>query len=140
MVVDLADDVLLVLTRDAQGRENAIGVDKLYEAVFGVPPRDKINSTRVIRGAITALRRRGVPVCSCSLGYYLAETAEELEEACAFLRRRALHSLVLEARIRKVNLEELLGQLRLKLEEEMAEDERQKTGDRNLGRPSPVTG
>lgn len=58
-VAFLPDDVLVVLTRDAQGKENALGVEKLYEAVFGVPPRDKINTTRVIREAITALRGRG---------------------------------------------------------------------------------
>ena len=118
-VAFLPDDVLVVLTRDAQGKENALGVEKLYEAVFGVPPRDKINTTRVIREAITALRRRGVPVCSCFWGYYLPKDADELEESCRLLRRRALHSLVMEAKIRKVNLEELLGQLRLNLEEEM---------------------
>jgi hypothetical protein len=43
----------------------------------------------------------------------MAQTADELRECCAFLRRRAMHSLVIEARLMKLSLPELLWQLSL---------------------------
>ena len=41
------------------------------------------------------------------------QTAEELESCCAFLRARAMHSLMIEARLRRLPLPDLLGQLKL---------------------------
>ena len=69
---------------------------------------------REIRHAISALREEGIAVCGHPReGYYIAATAEELEATCAFLRDRAMHSLLLESRLRKLPLRELLGQIRL---------------------------
>lgn len=70
---------------------------------------------RTLRQHITDLRREdGVAVCGHpSTGYYIAGTAQDLERTCAFLRARAMHSLTLEARLRKIPLPELLGQLTL---------------------------
>jgi hypothetical protein len=47
-------------------------------------------------------------------GYFIASNREELEETCQFLRSRAMHSLVLEAKLRGLPLADLVGQLRLK--------------------------
>jgi biotin operon repressor len=70
---------------------------------------------RQVRKFITDLRQDGVAVCGTPThGYYIAGTAEELEETCQFLRRRALHSLTLESRLRKVPLADLVGQLHLR--------------------------
>jgi hypothetical protein len=72
---------------------------------------------REIRKAVTELRESGAPVCGKPrTGYFQARTAEELEDSCAFLRRRAVHSIKLEAGMRKVHMAELIGQLRLDLE------------------------
>lgn len=72
-------------------------------------------STRELRFAISDLRMEGVAVCGRpKTGYFIAATPEELEATCAFLRNRAMHSLVLESKLRHVPLPELLGQLRLK--------------------------
>ena len=69
---------------------------------------------RQVRHQITDLREDGIAVCGTPQhGYYIAETAEELQATCDFLRGRALHSLMLESRLRKVSLNELLGQMRL---------------------------
>ena len=46
-------------------------------------------------------------------GYYIAETAEELEATIDFLKGRALCSLQLASRMSKVPLPDLLGQLHL---------------------------
>jgi hypothetical protein len=70
---------------------------------------------RHIRTLVTELRMDGIAVCGHpKTGYFIAATADELEATCKFLRSRAMHSLVLEARLRHVPLPELIGQLRLK--------------------------
>ncbi len=70
---------------------------------------------RRVRKLVSALRLEGRAICGTPEdGYYIAATPEELEETCAFLRARALHSLTLESKLRHVPLPELIGQLRLK--------------------------
>jgi biotin operon repressor len=72
-------------------------------------------SAREVRKYVSELREQGTPICGRpATGYYIAETAQELEDTCAFLRGRAMHSLTLEARLRKITLPDLLGQLHLK--------------------------
>ena len=56
----------------------------------------------------------GIAICAHpSTGYYIASTAQELLGCCAFLEARAMHSLTLLSRMRKVSLPDLLGQLHL---------------------------
>lgn len=72
-------------------------------------------SMRDVRHAISELRMEGIAICGHPhTGYFIAANPAELEETCAFLRDRALHSLTLESKLRHVPLPELLGQLRLK--------------------------
>lgn len=69
---------------------------------------------RQVRSLISEARESGHAICGHPRdGYYIAATAEELEETCQFLRNRAMHSLTLESRLRKTPLVELLGQLNL---------------------------
>ena len=69
---------------------------------------------RRLRICISELREDGIAVCGLPRrGYFIAENDEELEETCRFLRSRAMHSLALESKLRKIPLPELLGQLRL---------------------------
>lgn len=71
---------------------------------------------RAVRDLITSARLEGHPICGTPAhGYYIAVEAAELEQTCQFLRSRAMHSLVLESRLRKVPLAVLLGQLPLAL-------------------------
>jgi hypothetical protein len=72
---------------------------------------------RRLRLLVSELREEGVAICGHpGTGYYIALSAEELEESCKFLHARALHSLHLESRLRKIPLPELVGQLRLETE------------------------
>lgn len=69
---------------------------------------------RLIRASVSRLRNDGIAVCATPReGYYLAATEEELARSCEFLRARALHSLTLESRLRKIPLPDLIGQLKL---------------------------
>lgn len=94
------------LTTSHKGRNCGIKVEALARKV-GVSERD-------VRQAVSDLREDGLAIAATpATGYYLAEMASELDECCQFLRRRALHSLRLESRLRKVALPDLLGQIQL---------------------------
>ncbi len=70
---------------------------------------------RHIRKLVTAARTDGIAICGRpSSGYFIAANAQELEDTCRFLRSRAMRSLQLEAKLRRVPLEDLIGQMRLR--------------------------
>lgn len=107
------DKVLAVLSRHV-GQENGVNIVRLVAEVTGELLPDPALERRV-RALVSELRGDGIAVCAHpSRGYFIAETPEELETCCVFLRSRAMHSLVLESRLRKISLGELLGQMRLK--------------------------
>src|SRR5688572_20112073 len=95
-----------VLLQAHIGRERGITAAAIA-AVLGCPER-------TVRELVTELRSDGRAVCGHPAdGYFMAATREELEETCAFLRARAMHSLVLEAKLRRMPLADLVGQLHL---------------------------
>jgi predicted DNA-binding transcriptional regulator YafY len=88
------------------GQANGIGADELSLRLRVSP--------RVLRRQISWCRDQGISICGHpSTGYYMPETAEELEASCAFLHARAMHSLNLLARMRRVAMPTLMGQLLL---------------------------
>lgn len=99
------DRVLEVLQRH-QGTHNGIrGAD--IAQIADVPERR-------VRTLVSELREDGFAICAHpESGYFIAETGAELEGCCQFLRSRAMHSLTLEARLRKITLPDLIGQLHL---------------------------
>ena len=97
--------VLAALARHV-GRAQGVAAHPLAE-IIGI-------TERRLRACISLLREEGVAVCGHPRsGYFIAATADELDESCRFLRSRALHSLVLEARLRKIPFADLVGQLHL---------------------------
>jgi hypothetical protein len=71
-------------------------------------------SPRKLRKLISLAREDGVAICGLpSTGYFVPETAEELQQSCQFLEHRAMHSLRKLSRMRKLALPVLLGQLML---------------------------
>lgn len=88
------------------GRNNGVTAEALARELGCLP--------RQVRTLVSELRLDGVAVCGKpQTGYYIAANAEELEETCQFLRTRAMHSLKLESNLRRMPLEDLVGQLRL---------------------------
>lgn len=100
------DDLLVILERH---RGRAAGVTaELLAQLLGC-------STRIVRKLVTELREDSIAVCGHpESGYFIAETPEDIEDTCRFLRSRAMHSLVLEAKLRGLPFADLVGQLRLK--------------------------
>lgn len=89
-----------------QGAERGVSAEYLAKLLDTDP--------RVVRGLVTELREDGVPVCGHpKSGYFIALTSDELEQTVQFLRARAMKSLHLEARLRRISLPDLLGQLKL---------------------------
>lgn len=100
-----ANQLLNVLSQH-QGRSNGVSAGDLA-ARTGL-------SQRQLRKRISALRDEGIAICGKpGTGYFIPVTPEELQESCAFLEHRALHSLRLLSRMKKVSLPDLLGQLKL---------------------------
>ncbi len=89
------------------GANNGVTAEQLGKAL-GI-------NKRTVRTHVTELRLEGIAVCGHpTTGYYIAATDADIEATCSFLRSRAMHSLTLESRLRRVTLPELLGQMRLK--------------------------
>jgi hypothetical protein len=105
-------DFLMILT-EYRGRENAIDGNALALRA-GIEDRDP---RRIVRKVVSKLRRdHGVAICSNSMepsGYYLAATADELDDAAASLIGRGLKILSAAARMKKKTLAEFMGQLKL---------------------------
>lgn len=89
------------------GKDLAISGEDLAKAIG--------TNTREIRHMTDEAIKQGIALCSHPAhGYWIALNAEELEFTCQFHRSRALHELQKEARLRRVPLPDLLGQLHLR--------------------------
>jgi hypothetical protein len=63
---------------------------------------------------VTECRKDGLAICAHpSSGYFMARTQEEIEETTAFLKNRALTSLVLVAMLEKRAMADVLGQVHI---------------------------
>lgn len=99
---------LLVNSLAAQNMGKANGIkSELLAQRLGIDPR-------ALRSLISEAREEGTAIVGTpESGYFIAQTASELDECCAFLRSRAMHSLRIESRLRRIPMPELLGQLHL---------------------------
>ncbi len=107
---------ILRILETHQGRENTIGRSTLVDQVNAECPLFPVSERR-IRQIIKHLQsQHGERIGSCGKGYFMTQTAEELEKVCAYYDGYALSSLHVSARLRRMALPELLGQMKLRLE------------------------
>lgn len=98
---------LLNRLQQHQGADNGITAEALATALG--------TTKRNVRTMVSELRLEGTAICGHpKTGYFIAANDQEIENTCKFLRSRALHSLALEAKLRKIALPDLIGQMRLK--------------------------
>lgn len=98
--------LLQVLAASHTGAANGVSAAALAARVC--------TSERMLRTLISEAREEGIAIAGTPFtGYYIAQTAEELQQCCTFLRSRAMHSLRIEAQLRRMPLADLLGQLHL---------------------------
>lgn len=108
----ITQHTVLEALRDHIGRRRGITAAALCREVLGVEPA--VNDLRILRHVIEELRTAGHHVCARPEdGYWIAETADELDEACGFLYDRAMTSLRQIAAMKRVSVPDLRGQLRL---------------------------
>ncbi len=108
----LEADILRALD-DRRGRNNAIGRAELVRKINDMCPLFPV-SERTIRKTIKHLvERHGEWIGSCRDGYFIIQTQEELTNACKYYHGYALSLLHVEARLRKVSLPALIGQLQI---------------------------
>jgi hypothetical protein len=110
--------ILTIMSRH-MGMEKAIGMGELHEQVFGEPWRNRINDTRMIRALITELRYNGALIGEVRTreggGYYQARSSHELSQFFSRRKKEALKKFDMIAKMQKISLDELLGQMRLNL-------------------------
>jgi len=112
MATITADSVLEALSRHI-GRANGARAAELVREVTGALAPDPVAERR-LRQVITELRLRGEHVCATPRdGYFMAATDRELDETCEFLHDRALAGLAQIARMKRISLPDLRGQLKL---------------------------
>lgn len=110
------DRLLTVLSRHV-GAASGVTITALVEelvAPFPVVAPERHSLERSVRELVVQLRLQGHHICSHpSTGYYMAQTADELDGACQFLYERAMTSLAQVAAMKRVSLPDLRGQLHL---------------------------
>jgi len=85
--------------------EREVSKIEVYDGI-GRDVRDEISNL---------IHLEGLPVMSTSSGYFLVKEKEDLEACARMLRSRALALLAREAKLKKVSLVEVTGQLTLDL-------------------------
>lgn len=104
-------DTLLMVLRNHIGRANGVTASALVREIYGY---EAPLAERFVRHVVADLRNAGHHVCAHpSDGYFLAESAEELDETCAFLHARAMSSLKQIAAMKRISVPDLHGQLHL---------------------------
>jgi len=109
---DLTRDTLLIALRSHIGRATGVTGTVLCQEVLGRTPTGA--DERQLRNLVVELRLEGHHVCAHPRdGYFLAKTAEELEETCAFLRSRSMAGLQQISAMKRISIPDLIGQGRL---------------------------
>lgn len=113
--LQLSTDTVLATLAHHIGARNGIHVTDLTAEIMGVHVAavDRVNE-RYVRSIVTELRMQGHHVCAHpGTGYYMAETAEELELTCEWLYDRAMASLRQIAAMKRISMPDLRGQMHL---------------------------
>lgn len=107
----ITPETVLAALRDRVGAVRGVNAQSLALELTG---RIRAADQRKLRQAIEALRRAGHCICAHpATGYYRAACDRDVDETCEFLYARAMTSLVQISAMKRVELPDLRGQLRL---------------------------
>ena len=110
---ELTPDRILEILSQHRGAEHGCTVTELVQSATQSIATPGLE--RRARSLIEQLRRDGHHVAAHpSRGYFMAQTAEELDATCSFLYARAMTTLAQVAAMKRVSLPDLRGQLRLR--------------------------
>jgi hypothetical protein len=102
---DAVTALVQLLNASHTGRDKGISAAALA--------RQMCVTERGLRTLVAEARQRGTPISATpETGYFVAQSATDLQESCAFLRSRAMHHLLTESHLRRIPLADVLGELR----------------------------
>lgn len=109
----ITPQTVLAALRDRIGAVRGVNAQTLALELTG---RIRAGDQRKLRQVIEALRREGHCICAHpATGYYRAASDKDVDETCEFLYARAMTSLQQISAMKRVQLPDLRGQLRLPL-------------------------
>ncbi|WP_454908412.1 hypothetical protein [Variovorax gossypii] len=112
-MMQITQTQLLAELQSHIGKENGVHVDEMVRRITGQLTDADMHARRV-RSLVTELRKQGFQICATpSEGYFVAATAEELDETCTFLYDRAMTTLMQISRMKGIAMPDLRGQLHL---------------------------
>lgn len=91
------------------GRESAIKSGEIVELLTGKRSTESLEV--LVRRAVVTLRKEGYPIASRISGYYWATSPEEMALCQKWLRRKAMHTLALNSKIKSRAMPALVGQM-----------------------------
>lgn len=107
----ITPETVLAALRDRVGRVRGVNAKTLALELTG---RIRAADQRKLRQAIEALRRAGHCICAHpATGYFRAGCDQDVDETCEFLYARAMTTLAQVSAMKRVELPDLRGQLRL---------------------------
>lgn len=103
---DFTNEEMQILRLLQRGKQNAIKEKMLVFAtgLHGVEVREKIRHL---------IMEHSVLIASCTRGFFIAETLDEIQAATKSLRHRGIMILMRAAKLQKISLEEIFHQARL---------------------------
>lgn len=108
-------DLVDLINNNNQSSVGAVHEPPLYGAIHELPLQGRKYHEREIRRIIKHLvTQHGIAIGSCYWGYFLAETPAEIEEVCKYYDSYGLSSLLVSAKLRKIEMADFLGQLWLR--------------------------
>ena len=123
MELNPLEAIILRFLEAHQGKDFAISRERLVEKINGDAPLIFRASERKIRATIKHLiESHGAWIGSCPKGYFMIETDRELLDACKYYHGYALSLLHVEAKLRKMSLAALLGQLSIEFSSRVNRD------------------
>ena len=111
MELNNLEETIMRILEGHRGRENAVGRFVLVERINDHCPLFPVNERLVRRTIKHLVEQHGCWIGSCPKGYFMIETDQELRDACKYYHGYALSLLHVEAKLRKMALSELCGQL-----------------------------
>lgn len=102
----MTNEEMHILRLLQRGKENAIK-EKTLAAATGL---QGVEVRATIRHLIM---EHGVLIASCTHGFFIAETEEEIKAATRSLRHRGIMILIRAAKLQKISIEEIFHQARI---------------------------
>ncbi len=113
------ENVILGFLEGHQGKGFEISRERLVEKVNGYLPLIFRTSERKIRQTIKHLTtQHGYAIGSNHNGYFMAVTAQEIDEVAKYYEGYGLSSFFVASKLKKIGMRDYLGQLSLRFEQQ----------------------